>query len=189
MNKLFYFLLIFLSAALTACGGGKKNNTITSKKSKKTVKTRTSNNKNKKIKSIIDYAKTFEGTRYKYAGTTKKGMDCSGLVHTSFKKEDIILPRTSKDMATQGTKVSLKNVVEGDLLFFKTNKNKNVINHVGLVIRTGKSIEFIHASTSKGVTISSLDEHYWNNCFAWARRVLYAKFLDTINLLIKNYVF
>ena len=98
-------------------------------------------------------------------------MDCSGLIYTSFKEEEVVLPRTSRAMSTQGTKTSLKNVKVGDLLFFKTSK-KNVISHVGLVVKAGKKIEFIHSSTSKGVTISSLDERYWNNAFAWARRIL-----------------
>ncbi|MDH7445482.1 C40 family peptidase [Aquimarina sp. 2201CG14-23] len=172
MNKLHYFLLV-LCIIFTSCGGAKKSSAVSSRKTKKTTKTRTVvSPKNKKIKSIIGYAKTFEGTKYKYGGTTKKGMDCSGLVYTSFKKGEVVLPRTSRAMSTQGTKVSLKNIAVGDLIFFKTNKRKNVINHVGLVVNAGKKIEFIHASTSKGVTISSLDERYWNNCFAGVRRIL-----------------
>ncbi|WP_299243853.1 C40 family peptidase [uncultured Aquimarina sp.] len=171
MNKLFYFLVI-ICITLSSCGGSKKSTSVTQiTKNTSSKKTKT-NPKGKKIKSIINYAKTFEGTRYKYGGTTKKGMDCSGLIYTSFKKGEVVLPRTSKAMATQGDKISLKNVKIGDLLFFKTNKNKNVINHVGLVVATGKHIEFIHASTSKGVTISSLEERYWNKCFAGIRRIL-----------------
>ncbi|MBW1297972.1 C40 family peptidase [Aquimarina litoralis] len=170
MKKLCYFLLV-MCIILSSCGGAKKRRSV-SKKPERTSKRTKVSAKTKKIKSIIDYAKTFEGTRYKYGGTTKRGMDCSGLMYTSFKKEEVVLPRTSKAMATQGTKVSLKNVAIGDLLFFRTNKNKNTINHVGLVVKTGKQIQFIHASTSKGVTISSLDERYWNNCFAGIRRIL-----------------
>ncbi|GAA3509087.1 hypothetical protein GCM10022393_21560 [Aquimarina addita] len=153
-----------------------KSNTSAVAKTKKTTsatKKRSATTKeNKKIKSIIAYAKTFEGTRYKYGGTTKKGMDCSGLVYTSFKKEEIVLPRTSRAMSAQGSKVSLRNVAVGDLLFFKTNKKKNVISHVGLVVTVGNQVKFIHSSTSKGVTVSSLDEKYWNTAFAWARRIL-----------------
>ncbi|MFD2563976.1 C40 family peptidase [Aquimarina rubra] len=171
-NKLVTILFI-LGAMLSSCGGGKKNSAVSTRKTKKTTKTKVvTNPKNKKIKSIINYAKAFEGTRYKYGGTTKKGMDCSGLVYTSFKKGEVVLPRTSRAMSTQGDKISLENVAIGDLLFFKTNKNKNVINHVGLVVATGRRIEFIHASTSKGVTISSLEERYWNKCFTQARRIL-----------------
>ena len=171
MNKNLYFLSILCILLSYSCGA-KKSSTVTSRKSNKSVIRKTaSSSSNGKIESIIDYAKTFEGTRYKYGGTTKKGMDCSGLIYSSFKKEEIILPRTSRAMSTQGTKTSLKNLKVGDLLFFKTSK-KNVISHVGLVVKTGKRIEFIHSSTSKGVTISSLDERYWNNAFAWARRIL-----------------
>ncbi|WP_298314102.1 C40 family peptidase [uncultured Aquimarina sp.] len=171
MNKLFYFLLV-ICITLSSCGGSKKSSSVTQRTKSTSSKKARVNPKNKKIKSIINYAKTFEGTRYKYGGTTKKGMDCSGLIYTSFKKGEIILPRTSKAMAKQGNKISLKNVKIGDLLFFKTNKNKNVVNHVGLVVTTGKRIEFIHASTSKGVTVSSLEEKYWNKCFAGVRRIL-----------------
>ncbi|GAA4276842.1 C40 family peptidase [Aquimarina mytili] len=168
MKKIVYYLLAILSFAIASCGSSPKDRVIVSSKKTKT----TSNPSNKKIKSIVSYAKTFNGTRYKYGGTTKKGMDCSGLVYTSFKKENIILPRTSKTMATQGKPISLKKVGIGDLLFFKTNKRKNVISHVGLVVEVRGTIKFIHASTSRGVIISSLDEKYWNKAFALARRVL-----------------
>ena len=173
MNKKLYFLSLLCILLSYSCGSKKSSTVTTSKKSNKSVirktvssssnrKTVTSGKSNKsvirkkassssngKIESIIDYAKTFEGTRYKYGGTTKKGMDCSGLIYTSFKEEKVILPRTSRAMSTQGTKTSLKNLKVGDLLFFKTSK-KNVISHVGLVVKTGKKIEFIHSSTSKG---------------------------------------
>lgn len=201
MKKTFYYLLVCLSFLLYSCGSSSgrtssKNKAVISgqtksttktiatsssdpKKTEKTEKTKsisktrvTSSSSSKKIKSIIKHAKTFSGTTYKYGGTTKKGMDCSGLVYTSFKKENIVLPRTSRTMATQGKAVSLKKVIVGDLLFFKTNKRKNVISHVGLVVETKGDIKFIHASTSRGVIISSLNEKYWNTSFAEARRVL-----------------
>ncbi len=167
MKNTFYYLLAILTFIASSCGSSPKDKVIVSGKTKTT-----SNPGNKKIKSIISYAKTFNGTKYKYGGTTKKGMDCSGLMYTSFKKENVILPRTSKTMATQGKPISLKKVSVGDLLFFKTNRRKNVISHVGLVVEVKGTIKFIHASTSRGVIISSLDEKYWNKAFALARRVL-----------------
>ncbi|WP_074409537.1 MULTISPECIES: C40 family peptidase [Aquimarina] len=171
MKRVIFYLLII--TVLTSCGSSSKNKAVISSKNRTTVKVKTTRSPNsKKIKSIVSYAKTFGGTRYKFGGTTRKGMDCSGLVYTSFKKENIILPRTSRTMATQGKAISLKKVIVGDLLFFKTNKRKNVISHVGLVVETKGVIRFIHASTSRGVIISSLDEKYWNKCFAGARRVL-----------------
>ena len=126
-----------------------------------------------KVIEIIDFAKQFEGVRYKYGGTTKRGMDCSGLIYTSFKENDIPLPRTTEALATAGDWVDVKTVREGDLLFFATKKNSRRVNHVGLVTntRTGQ-IEFIHASTSSGVIISSLAERYWYFAFVQARRIM-----------------
>tara|TARA_B100000953_G_scaffold203495_1_gene167769 strand:+ start:1206 stop:1679 length:474 start_codon:yes stop_codon:yes gene_type:complete len=122
---------------------------------------------------IVKHAKGFEGTRYKFGGTTKKGMDCSGLVYVSFLEEGLSLPRTSRAMSLQGKRLYLKEVSTGDLLFFETNKNKKVINHVGLVVQTDRdNIYFIHSSTSKGVIISSLSETYWKDNFVMARRVI-----------------
>lgn len=125
-----------------------------------------------KAENIINYAKTFEGTRYKFGGTTKAGMDCSGLIYTSFKQEDILMPRISRDMATKGIQISVNDVQEGDLVFFKTSK-RNTINHVGLVVKSNRGeIHFIHSTTSLGVIISSMDESYWKKAFVEARRVI-----------------
>ena len=121
---------------------------------------------------IITFAKSFEGTRYKYGGTTRAGMDCSGLICTAFEQEQIRLPRSSRDMAKEGYPISLNEVVPGDLVFFKTT-NRNVISHVGLVVDvTEDTIHFIHATTTAGVIISSLKESYWNRAFTQARRVI-----------------
>ena len=156
MKKLLSLALLLL--VLTSCGSSRKTTDT-----RVVTKTSTSKSNKATVDKIIVHAKSFEGTRYKFGGTTKAGMDCSGLVYTSFKRENVILPRTSKTMATQGKPVSLKKVAVGDLLFFKTNKRKNVISHVGLVVETKGAIKFIHASTSRGVIVSSLNETYWNN--------------------------
>lgn len=126
-----------------------------------------------KVLNIIDIATSFNGTKYKFGGTTSAGMDCSGLVYTAFKEEEIHLPRSSRDMSTRGDKISFQEISKGDLVFFKTNRNRNVINHVGLVVEVlpGKVL-FIHSTSSLGVIISSLDERYWNESFAEARRII-----------------
>jgi cell wall-associated NlpC family hydrolase len=128
---------------------------------------------NSKSDVIIDYAKQFDGVRYKYGGTTKNGMDCSGLVSTVFKSEGILLPRSSKDMAAIGDWIDVKEVEKGDLLFFATRKNSRDINHVGLVtdVRPG-FVEFIHSTINAGVIISNLAERYWYFAFVQARRIL-----------------
>ena len=169
-----FALLCLIVFVAQAC---KSKRTITDPVKK--VKTQTSKTailKNESayiIENIINKAQEYNGVRYKYGGTTEKGMDCSGLIYTAFKEENIRLPRISKEMAKRGIEIPLDDVQKGDLLFFQTNKNRTVINHVGLVVasRTG-NIEFIHATTSAGVIISSLAERYWYYSFKEARRVL-----------------
>ncbi len=180
-------LLSFLAVVLVSCGGSRnvtKQKKITTPTTTGTSSVSTNTNRRtpkhikktvtpKKVNKIVAYAKTFEGTRYKFGGTTKRGMDCSGLIYTTFKNENIALPRVSRDMAKQGKRISLRNAEEGDLVFFQTSKSHRNINHVGLVVESRRGIvRFIHSTTSRGVIVSSLDENYWNNAFVEVRRVM-----------------
>ena len=125
------------------------------------------------VKEVVSTAMSYHGTRYKYGGTTKRGMDCSGLIYTSFDSINIPLQRTSSAMATQGEKIKVEQVKKGDLLFFTTGRSKSRVNHVGLVVEVmGDDIRFIHSTTSRGVLVSSLREGYWNHAFHHARRIL-----------------
>ncbi len=125
-----------------------------------------------KTDKILAKAVTYKGVGYRYGGTTRRGMDCSGLIYTVFKSEGLVLPRVSRFMATKGSSVSLKNIQKGDLLFFKTS-GRNRINHVGLVtIAKNGVIRFIHSTTSRGVIESSLSEKYWQRTYTKAKRVL-----------------
>ncbi|MCL6267686.1 C40 family peptidase [Flagellimonas myxillae] len=140
---------------------------IPEKKSKKELR------KNAEAERIISTAMTFSGTRYKFGGTTRKGMDCSGLVFVSLKENDIEFPRVSYQMAERGKRIKVAQVEKGDLLFFKTGKSGKRINHVGLVVDVKRNeIKFIHATTSRGVIVSSLREGYWNHAFVKAMRIL-----------------
>jgi probable lipoprotein NlpC len=169
MKQLLPLLLLVLF--VTSCKS--KKSYSSKKRQTQTVKVNTTTKPTKEAESIVNYAKTFDGTRYKYGGTTKRGMDCSGLIYTSFKKHNINLPRTTADLKSTGNWIDLKDVNVGDLVFFATKKNSRKVNHVGIVtrIRPG-NVEFIHASSSKGVMISSLAERYWYFAFVQARRVL-----------------
>ncbi|GHC47657.1 C40 family peptidase [Ulvibacter litoralis] len=167
MKKL--LLLALLAVFFSSCGSSNRVTKTNVNKSEKIINKSISG----KLDNIVDYAKTFEGTRYKYGGTTKKGMDCSGLVFTAFGKENIAMPRISRDMAKKGRKINLSQAAEGDLVFFQTNKSRRVINHVGLVVESNRGeVFFIHSTTSKGVIISSLEERYWKSAFVEARRVI-----------------
>jgi len=169
-------ILIFI-ISFSACKSTKNRRVVTKKtRTTKTVKRTTpinSNTSTKSVSNVVNYAKTFEGVRYKYGGTTKKGMDCSGLIYTSYKNENISLPRTTRDLSKTGDWVDLKEVKEGDLVFFATKKNSRAVNHVGIVTTARPGyVEFIHASTSKGVMISNLAERYWYLAYVQARRVM-----------------
>ena len=165
-------LIICCLFLITSCKS-KKTAQSSSRQSPKTVSTGNPTSYNSKADAIIDYAQTFNGVKYKYGGTTKKGMDCSGLVTTAYKKEDILLPRTTSQLATTGDWIDLKDVQKGDLLFFATNKNNRKVNHVGIVTTARPDyVEFIHSTTSKGVMTSLLSEKYWYFAFVQARRIL-----------------
>lgn len=123
------------------------------------------------VDNVINEALGYLGTRYKYGGTTRSGMDCSGLVYTSFLSQNVVLEHSSYQIAEFGSEISLKKVLPGDLLFFITGKGKR-INHVGLVIEsTTEEVKFIHSTTSRGVIISSMSEGYWSNSFKLAKRL------------------
>jgi len=188
MRILPYFLVVCF---LASCGSSKKastsdkerkisvaaaNNARTgsgSEPSEPESPTIISNSKNTKADQIINTALSFSGVRYKFGGTTKKGMDCSGLLYVSFGEHDVQLPRTSFHMAEEGHRITVKNIEKGDLLFFKTTRGSKRINHVGMVVGTDNDeITFIHASTSRGVTVSSLRDGFWNQAFVKATRIL-----------------
>ncbi len=170
-----FILLLLLCISFGSCNSSKGINTKKSRTTK--VNTKKTNNTysspSKTIESIIDYAQTFEGTRYKYGGTTKRGMDCSGLVVTAFQKENINLPRTTASLQSTGDWIDVKEVKEGDLLFFATKKNSRKVNHVGIVTKSRPGyVEFIHSTTSRGVITSNLSERYWYLAYVQARRVM-----------------
>lgn len=166
MQKLYFIPLILL---LVACGSKSTKTTRTT--TKQTTKTRVATGK---ADQIVNYALSFEGVAYRYGGTSRSGMDCSGLIYTSFDQAGLQLPRISRDMASKGSAISLAEIVPGDLLFFKTSKkNGGRINHVGLIVSSsGGDVQFIHATTSRGVIVSNLTENYWRKAFVGARRVL-----------------
>jgi len=157
INSVTYYLRIlifsFLVIQLTSCA---------SKKIRK-----------QKATTVVNYSKQYLGTPYAWGGTSKSGIDCSGLVGNSFRQVEVKLPRTTKEMAKEGKRKGRKKLKKGDLVFFNTAKRGRKVNHVGIVVEAkGDEIKFIHASTSKGVMISSLKETYWRKNFKKARRVL-----------------
>ncbi len=126
------------------------------------------------VKEVIQAARAFTGTPYKWGGTTRAGMDCSGLTGNAFRAINLDLPRTTDGQALVGEKVKLKNVIPGDLVFFATGKRKRDITHVGIVtdIKARDNVKFIHASTSLGVVETNLYSDYYIKRFRVARRII-----------------
>lgn len=128
---------------------------------------------NNKASKVISIAQSYNGVNYKFGGKDKNGMDCSGLLFTSFKKIGVQLPRTSSAMSSVGEKIDIDEIKLGDLIFFDIDRLKGKINHVGMVVSLkNNEIKFIHSSTSKGVTTSSLNESYWKDAFVKVKRIL-----------------
>lgn len=125
--------------------------------------------KTRSDESLIKEAKKWIGTKYKYGGHSKSGTDCSGFVMEVYKSTyDFKLPRTSRDQQEFCKKIKKSQLKVGDLVFFATGKSKNRVSHVGIYIGNG---EFIHASSSKGVVISKLEQSYYIRTYHSSGRV------------------
>ena len=115
-----------------------------------------------KVKEYLDVP-------YRRGGASRKGMDCSGFSRTVYSKLfGIQLPHSSVDQFRSSAlrKIDVKKLQPGDLIFFANTKRKK-INHVGVYI---SDRQFIHASSSQGIIVSSLDESYWKNRFVGSKR-------------------
>ena len=128
----------------------------------------------KRVEKVISTARSFLGTPYKYGGTSRSGMDCSGLLINSFRVVEVSLPRSSEAQSKVGKEIEMSDLEPGDLIFFATGKKKREITHVGLVTeRNGKdNIKFIHSSSKLGVVETNLFTEYYQKRFRGARRVL-----------------
>ena len=115
--------------------------------------------------SLEKTIKPWLGVPYLYGGSTKKGTDCSGFVRNIMQEwAGISLPRTAAEQAKIGKSVSKGSLKAGDAVFFG---QWNRVSHVGIALGDGN---FAHASTSKGVTITPLDDPYWSRHYKGARR-------------------
>ena len=117
--------------------------------------------------NIISASMNYIGVPYVFGGTSPYGFDCSGYVQYVFAKAGISIPRTADVQYDFGTPISTTDLVSGDLVFFSTYTYG--ASHVGIYLGDNN---FIHASSSRGVTIDSLGSSYWSSHYIGARRIL-----------------
>jgi hypothetical protein len=122
---------------------------------------------NRHVAALLDlYVHDWAGTPYRRGGLSRNGIDCSGFTMQTY--QDVFgknLPRTTEEQLEAGKKISQNGLKPGDLVFFKTGIRQR---HVGIYLSNS---QFIHASATRGVTISDLDHGYWHDHFWQARRV------------------
>ena len=116
--------------------------------------------------ALHEEAEDWLGTRYRYGGTTRRGIDCSSFVQQLMRGAlGIELPRTTVTQMHRGEAVSRDELLPADLVFFR----RRGVRHVGVYLGDG---EFIHASSGRGVIISDLTQGYYRRHFWRARRVI-----------------
>ena len=158
-----YVLFLLLPLFLFSCGGRKKG-----KSTRKSKKTEISAEAHKAVKTAFKY----KGTKYKYGGMNKRGIDCSGLMSVSYQEAGITLPRTSSAQSKFGKRVYIGELQKGDLVFFGAKPKSKKITHVGMISRvTKEGIYFIHASSSRGVVEDLMSAVYYRPRYISGRRV------------------
>lgn len=118
------------------------------------------------VQSLYHTFNQWRGVPYREGGLSQQGVDCSGFVYLAYKQAfNRRIPRTTERLAVTGSDVNSRHLRPGDLVFFRTGWKKR---HVGIYLRQGK---FMHASSSRGVMISRLDNPYWSDAYWMARRL------------------
>jgi len=116
--------------------------------------------------TLLEHIDGWYGTRYRYGGTTRSGVDCSAFVQAIYLSAFAVsLPRTARDQYRQSRIISATEMKTGDLVFFNTTGG---ISHVGIYLQNNK---FVHASTSYGVTVSDMFDPYYVKRFIGIGRI------------------
>jgi murein DD-endopeptidase len=118
--------------------------------------------------AIADLAMQMVGIPYRYGGSDpREGFDCSGLVHYTYARSGLAVPRNSQQLFRATRKIPLDRAAEGDLVFFQDQRQ---LSHVGIYLGEGL---FVHApSAGRTVAVSSLDSPYYRRHLVGVGRLL-----------------
>lgn len=161
------FIILAVPFFATSCSSAQKQPVVVKPEPRREVKTATRPQVKSIEQRILEQYQRWKGTSHKMGGTGSQGIDCSGFVMTVYRDAfNISLPRTTQDQVQKGRAISLSELQSGDLVFFKP---PGYPRHVGIYLNGSK---FVHASKSKGVTISTIDKYYWGKYFWTAKRII-----------------
>jgi len=168
-NIHFFILFCGLIFAVSAC------------KSSRSTSDKAMSAEMKLRQGLITEAQKYKGTKYKYAGKSPKGFDCSGFTYYISSKFDIKLSGSSKHQSKQGIEIPISKAKKGDLLFFGRHGRNGKIQHVGMVYKnTSEGLFMIHSSSKRGIVIDNVTtSKYWKPKLLFARKIIHLKNKDT----------
>ncbi len=168
---MFHFLsftvaLLLLSGCSTRGVGTYKQQSTLKRHSKPAQENLQLDNNTAITDALYEEYMRWEGTRYKFGGNSKQGVDCSSFVQQLyFNALNVRVPRSTKEQAKIGRWIKKSQLRSGDLILFKTAYNKR---HSGVYLEHGK---FMNASSKYGVTLSNINNPYWREKYWQSRRV------------------
>ncbi len=158
--------IVLMFASLSGCQGAPGHATIPMDSIHATTTSVSLSNVEAVKRSLYAQLKEWKSVRYDYGGLSKKGVDCSGFVYLTYLENfGLVLPRAAVDQSNLGRPIEQRQLLPGDLVFFITGRASK---HVGIFV---EDRQFIHASKSRGVMLSSLDDVYWSKKYWKAKRI------------------
>lgn len=157
---------------------GKTNNKTDNKTNKTDNKPSTSNNSGVtaqtvskgSISKFVECAKSYLGTPYVWGGTSRSGVDCSGLVYLAAQEAGLgTLPRTAKTLYGITSKISKSDLSAGDLVFFSSGSS---ISHVAIYVGDNQILHAVSEGSNTGVITSKLSQDYWKNHYYSSGRIM-----------------